>query len=263
MTAIPELPLSSSGKPDYAALERQARLLHDRSRSEQQAAAGRPITAESVRDDYALVLGRPDATVDSTFVGLGGDSLSYVELATRIEHRLGVLPADWHTRTVSELASLAGRRRRGASVDSTVLLRALAILAIVGTHANLLSVLGGAHLLLAVAGYNFARFQLSDVPGATRVRNGLVAVAQVAVPSALFIGALVADDRVLRPGDGVAPQRAAGQRQLDRPVAVLVPRGDRVDLAGRRWPCSRFRWSTGWSGGRRTRSRPRCWRWRS
>jgi hypothetical protein len=39
-----------------------------------------------------------------------------------------------------------------------------------------------------VAGYNFARFQLADVARPARVRNGLVAVAQVAVPSAVFIG---------------------------------------------------------------------------
>ncbi|MGH3334422.1 MAG: acyltransferase family protein, partial [Nocardioides sp.] len=47
-----------------------------------------------------------------------------------------------------------------------------------------------AHLLLAIAGYNFARFQLADVPRAARIRNGVVAVAQVVVPSSLFIGAV-------------------------------------------------------------------------
>jgi hypothetical protein len=70
-----------------------------------------------------------------------------------------------------------------------VLLRALAILAVVGTHANLFTIVGGAHLLLAVAGYNFARFQLTDSSRATRVRNALVGTAQVVVPSTLFIGA--------------------------------------------------------------------------
>ncbi len=43
-----------------------------------------------------------------------------------------------------------------------MLLRALAIVAIVATHANLLTVVGGAHVLLAVAGFNFARFQLAE-----------------------------------------------------------------------------------------------------
>ena len=36
-------------------------------------------------------------TEDSTFVSLGGDSLSYVEMSVRLEQSLGHLPADWHT----------------------------------------------------------------------------------------------------------------------------------------------------------------------
>jgi len=43
-------------------------------------------------------------------------------------------------------------------------------------------------VLLAVAGFNFARFQAADVPRVERLRSALVAVAQVAVPSVVFIG---------------------------------------------------------------------------
>ncbi|HEU4810584.1 MAG TPA: AMP-binding protein [Nocardioides sp.] len=186
---LPELPLTPTGKPDHAALERQAELVVAASRAEEQTSADRPVSAESVRDDYALVLGRPDATVHSSFVDLGGDSLSYVELATRLGHRLGELPTGWHTRPIVELvAGTTSQRRWTRPVDTTVLLRGLAILAIVGTHANLFTLVGGAHLLLAVAGFNFARFQLAGVPRRARVRNGLVGIAQVAVPSAVFIG---------------------------------------------------------------------------
>ncbi len=142
------------------------------------------------------MLGRPDADVADSFVSLGGDSLSYVELATRLGRRMDRLPPGWHTRTIAELAAPAStdapprRRRLGRQMDSTVALRALCILMIVGTHANVFTLVGGAHLLLAVAGYNFARFQLAEVPRADRIRNGLVAVAQVVVPSSLFIGAV-------------------------------------------------------------------------
>jgi acyl-CoA synthetase (AMP-forming)/AMP-acid ligase II len=180
-----ELPVTPSGKPDRAALERQARLARDADTP----AVARRVTAESIRDDYALTLGRPDATVHSTFVELGGDSLSYVELATRLGDRIGDLPPGWHTRPIAELAAGAAPARRGTPLDTTVLLRAVAILAIVGTHANLFTLVGGAHVLLAVAGFNFARFQVADAPRATRVRHGLVGVAQVVVPSSLFIGA--------------------------------------------------------------------------
>jgi acyl-CoA synthetase (AMP-forming)/AMP-acid ligase II len=190
---VAELPRTATGKPDHAALERQARLLATPPARE---ADDPDPTATSLRDEFALVLGRPDAAVSDSFVSLGGDSLSYVELATRLGRRLDRLPPGWHTRTIAELAAPSPtdtpsrRRRLGRPMDTTVALRALCILLIVGTHANVFTLVGGAHLLLAVAGYNFARFQLADVPRTARIRNGLVAAAQVVVPSALFIGAV-------------------------------------------------------------------------
>jgi acyl-CoA synthetase (AMP-forming)/AMP-acid ligase II len=188
---VAELPRTPAGKPDRALLLGHAQLAPDTAVSAPPAGAYRPVTPEDVRDELALVLGRPDAGVASTFVGLGGDSLSYVELATRLSRRIGALPSDWHTRTATELA--AGQRpARGIRIDSSVVLRALAILAVVGSHANLFTVVGGAHLLLAVAGYNFARFQLTDAPRPTRVRNALVSIAQIVVPSSLFILAVSA-----------------------------------------------------------------------
>ena len=51
--------------------------------------------AEGIRDLFAVTLGRPDATVRDSFVDLGGDSLSYVEVSTRLGRALGTLPAGW------------------------------------------------------------------------------------------------------------------------------------------------------------------------
>ena len=175
VTTLTELPRTDSGKPDLAALAAHARLVREE-----------PSPA-SLRDDFALVLGRPDATVADSFVSLGGDSLSYVELATRLADRLGELPPDWHTRPIADLdAPPSGRP--GTRLDTSVVLRAAAILAIVGTHANLWTVLGGAHLLLAVVGWNFARFQLAAETRRGRIRHGLVSVAQVVAPATLWIG---------------------------------------------------------------------------
>jgi hypothetical protein len=78
-----------------------------------------------------------------------------------------------------------------ARLDSSVVLRAAAIVAIVGTHIGLFDLLGGAHVLLGLAGYSVARFLLDQgelVPRAPRV---LRSAARIAVPSALWI-ALVA-----------------------------------------------------------------------
>ena len=41
-------------------------------------------TADGIRDLYAEVLDRPDATTGRASSSLGGDSLSYVEMSTRL-----------------------------------------------------------------------------------------------------------------------------------------------------------------------------------
>ena len=67
------------------------------------------------------------------------------------------------------------------------MLRAVAMVAIVGTHIGLFSMLGGAHVLLGLAGFSMARFLLdgnSVGPPAPRVLRG---AARIAVPSVLWI----------------------------------------------------------------------------
>jgi acyl-CoA synthetase (AMP-forming)/AMP-acid ligase II len=136
---------------------------------------------------FRAVLGTEPADGDS-FVGLGGDSLSYVEMSLQVEGILGVLPPDWHTTPVDRLAA-AGARRPGRRlfrrIETSVVVRAVAIVLVVGTHVRLWSLPGGAHALLAVAGHNFARFQLGTGP-ASMARS----LARVAVPSMCWIGAI-------------------------------------------------------------------------
>lgn len=149
---------------------------------------------------YGRVLGLDEVDPGASFVSLGGDSLSYVELSLRLESRIGRLPADWQTWSVAALAALVEgtggpaegprRRRAWARVDSTIVLRALAIVLIVGSHTDLWVVLGGAHVLLAVAGVNFARFHLADEGPRERLRRVARAAARVAVPAVAWIGAV-------------------------------------------------------------------------
>jgi acyl-CoA synthetase (AMP-forming)/AMP-acid ligase II/peptidoglycan/LPS O-acetylase OafA/YrhL len=153
----------------------------------------------------AGAVGRSCTTVSrsDTFVSVGGDSLSYVEISIGLERLIGTLPADWHLRTVAELQSLADAaaaprpggpgdrapRRWWRHVETTVVLRAIAIVLVVGTHMDVFFLRGGAHALLAVAGYNLARFRLvtSDVVHATR--HSLRAIARVAIPTSAWIAA--------------------------------------------------------------------------
>jgi hypothetical protein len=68
-----------------------------------------------------------------------------------------------------------------------VLLRALGILAVTAHHVALFPWMGGAHILLAVAGHSFARFQLGAARTTDRAAGLFTAVRRVALPSALFI----------------------------------------------------------------------------
>ncbi len=104
------LPRTASGKPDYAALAQQARAAEQVSGS---AAAPVRATPQSLRDLYAVVLGRPGATVHDSFVALGGDSLSFVEISTRLSEELGVLPRPGSTSPPSSWPE-----RRGLGVAS-------------------------------------------------------------------------------------------------------------------------------------------------
>ncbi|MFC9917565.1 AMP-binding protein [Agromyces binzhouensis] len=237
--ALAEFPRTANGKPDHAALRAHAALLRATDAAAPEA-LDVPATAAELRDVYAELLGRPDATEDDSFASLDGDSLNYVELALRLEERIGVLPADWPSRSIRSLvapepdappaaapggpdttpsdalsaraAARAGvtalRPRRIARLETSVVLRALAIVLIVATHADVVQLKGGAHLLLAVAGFNLARFRFA-APAAPiagerterrrRVRGLLRSAALIAVPAVLWIGGVALIARTYDP----------------------------------------------------------------
>lgn len=180
-----KLPRTSSGKVDYAALRRHA---SHPSGSVRAPIPARLVDIEGIRSLYAELLGRPDATPDDSFQSLRGDSLSYVEVSVRLAELPVDLPEDWHRMTVRELVARPVRRRRTVALETSVGLRAVAIMLILGTHANLFTVPGGAHLLLVLVGFNLFRFRDPQEPPRRRIRRGLAGVANVAAPSMLWIG---------------------------------------------------------------------------
>ncbi|GBQ02015.1 AMP-dependent synthetase [Streptomyces spongiicola] len=199
---LDELPRLATGKADYPAVLALTRP----DRGETPSALSGGDTAADLCALYTQILDRPDVTRDSTFVGLGGDSLTYVEMSIHLEERLGRLPADWHTTPIRELVGQPGQRppsgrprSRRRRLETGVALRAAAIFCVVGSHIGVFTIRGGAHLLLAVAGYNFARFHLTDA--ARRERLGRVgrSIARIALPSMAWIGfaLLVSDDYTL------------------------------------------------------------------
>lgn len=179
------VPRTAGGKPDYPSLL---------------ATGQRPIpssgapAAGGAADAFGSVLGLAAAAIapTDTFVSLGGDSLSYVEVATRLEPLFGRLPADWHLAPVGELERLAAggrptRRRAWQWIDTTAVLRAAGICTVVLTHMRWAYFPGGAHILLAVVAYNLSRFLLPIDSTAERFRLGLRTVARVAVPTVLWV----------------------------------------------------------------------------
>jgi len=189
VVCVPELPRVYAGKPDTVAL---SRLVAD--------AAPTPLVGDPVRrleTVYGRLL-RRQVSEDDSFVSLGGDSLTFVAVSVEVERTLGHLPPNWHTRTIAELARQDHEepaRPQTSSLrqmDAGVVLRACAILAIVASHANLLDLRGGAHLLVALLGFNLARFPLSDPDRRRGMRSTIRHTAELLVPSVLWVGVLAA-----------------------------------------------------------------------
>ncbi len=186
---VRQLPRLATGKLDYPAIL-------SLSRPEREPAGGAAGTDAvgpgSVRMIFRDALECDEVSDGDTFVSLGGDSLSYVAASVRLERALGHLPQDWHVTPVRDLEQRVGgvpvrkRRRFFAPLETSIVLRAVGIVLIVSTHVGLFKWQGAAHVLMAVAGYNFARFQLSG-ERLPRLRRQLASAARIVVPSMAFI----------------------------------------------------------------------------
>ncbi len=191
---VRQLPRLATGKLDYPAVLALARPEREPADEAGPAGSARPsaVGPGSVREIFRDALECDDIADEDTFVSLGGDSLSYVAASVRLEQALGQLPPDWHVTPVGDLEKGTGevpvrkRRRFFARLETSIVLRAVAIVLIVSTHVGLFSWQGTAHVLMAVAGYNFARFQLSG-ERLPRLRRQLASLARIVVPSMAFI----------------------------------------------------------------------------
>lgn len=280
--SVPAIPRLGNGKPDYPA------ILALSAQPEPLPVQAEPLSAhtelhpgtesipgtETVLEIFAEVLERPDITETDSFVSLGGDSLSYVAASVRLERALGRIPQGWHLMPICELVpapEAAGhpghpghpahedmratgllRNWRGkltARMETGIVLRAVAIIFIVATHIKFFSWEGTAHVLMAVAGYNFARFQLTG-SRRERLRRQLRAVTRIVVPSVLVIGVAfaVTDDyglhNVFLLNSIVGPQGWTDMSRfwfVEVLVHILIGLAlllaiPAVDRAARRWP---------------------------
>ncbi len=101
---------------------------------------------------------RPVALSDS-FASLGGDSLRHVELSMDLERLLGSVPRNWEQMRLSDLAGQQRATRKSGLIGTDLVIRALAILAVVLQHQTLWPVYGGSAAMVILIGYSLGRFQ--------------------------------------------------------------------------------------------------------
>jgi acyl-CoA synthetase (AMP-forming)/AMP-acid ligase II len=190
--AVEHLPRLATGKLDYPAVRALSRTEPAEPSQPADRSSAAAAGPDNVRRIFQDTLEATAIADGDTFVSLGGDSLSYVAASVRLEQALGHLPPDWHVTPVRDLeprrreVPARSLRRFFAPLETSIVLRAVSIVLIVSTHVGFFSWQGTAHVLMAVAGYNFARFQLSG-ERLPRLRRQLASLARVVVPSMAFI----------------------------------------------------------------------------
>ncbi|MBS0362578.1 MAG: non-ribosomal peptide synthetase [Proteobacteria bacterium] len=156
MDEFPRLP---SGKIDYAAILQAAYAARG-------PAANDRSGAQAVIEIFQRTFPQAKLEPGDSFVSLGGDSLRYVTLSLALERVLGTLPQPWEELSIAELQAMADEATavdpapwRLRPIETEMIIRAIAALAVVVVHASHLQVTGGADILLMLVGYNLARYQ--------------------------------------------------------------------------------------------------------
>lgn len=174
---VKDFPLLPSGKIDYAKLVKmsEAKVLADDAEQATHPKYSwrillgikREQEKLSAFDIFSKVFIASEVTQESSFESLNGDSLNYVQMMILLEKKLGQLPENWQKLSISEIERLhIAPQSYVQSVETNVVLRAVAILAIMLNHLYLFSVTniaGGAALLMVLAGYSLAQFQLAPL----------------------------------------------------------------------------------------------------
>jgi len=143
------------------------------------------------------VLGFAIDDLDKSFVDLGGDSLSYVRVSMLIEDLLGDLPPDWERQPLSalcrplpatEVASPPGMLAR---FETTLLLRAAAIVLVVLSHMGPTLPISATSTLFIVSGMNFSRFLRPATLRDGSIRPTVDLILKFGIPAGLWQAAIL------------------------------------------------------------------------
>lgn len=130
--------------------------------------------------------------LDVSFVQLGGDSLSYIQVSMVIEEVLGSLPSGWERRPLEVFLELlpeeGGQSSASAFVriEFALLLRCLSIIMVVANHAAGGVAFIATSALFVVSGVNFSRFLAPGILRDGRLEPLGRFILRFAVPAALW-----------------------------------------------------------------------------
>lgn len=184
------MPLLPNGKIDRMALRARAPAVD--TAPEPASRATGTAKARALAEKWNMVLGRRDVAPGSSFVSIGGDSLSYVQLYLATEEVLGAVPDGWHLMSLQDIAATATPAKRFFSdVDTSMIIRAVSIVLVVAGHFALLQYGGGAtSALFLVSGFMIGGHQLWEVFNKKSAKPILKVLLNVTIPVALFSYAL-------------------------------------------------------------------------
>lgn len=187
---LERMPLLPNGKVDRKALEARPAVVE----SGRVASSSSKLNATeaAIAASWSAALGRTDITASSSFVHMGGDSLSYVQIYLATEEIVGVVPEGWQFMTIREIAASQRKARKfWGVVDTSMLVRAISIFLVVCGHLQLFHYSGGATTaLFLVSGFIFGGFQLTESFARNSARPVLNLLGRVLFPVALFSYAL-------------------------------------------------------------------------
>lgn len=136
---------------------------------------------------FEKALGYPLQDLNASFVDHGGDSLSFIQASLTVEKVLGWLPDNWDSLSLRELAALKrSTREKMVSVNSIVLVRALAIILIVLDHFGGPDVKSTTAALFVASGWSFGRYQIAAIGRANSVWPVFKLLYKIILPVTLY-----------------------------------------------------------------------------
>ncbi|MDC7222004.1 MAG: amino acid adenylation domain-containing protein [Spirochaetales bacterium] len=129
---------------------------------------------ERIATIFRNALDIPIDNMDGSFLDYGGDSITSMRVLYKLQKEFSNVPTDWAQMTISFLAKRSEKSSENKNwrsyfkfspLSPDIILRAVAIISVVASHIGWKGfiVKGDIHVFLLLVGYNFGKFQLSNI----------------------------------------------------------------------------------------------------